>query len=163
MEALLRVGAAAAQHLEQVLVVNDSPVSSPDHGANLVPRPPGPEASMEDLIGWEEQAVGCSAGGRCACSLVWNAGTHFVHKTSAATSCRPSIQCNLRVCGPTSVRIATKRHKPVSIHLCVMCCGRKTCWGTPRRHVADLRSRTRTRPGTDLHPEKEERHALECR
>ena len=54
MEALLRVGAAAAQHLEQVLVVNDSPVSSPDHGANLVPRPPGPEASMEDLIGWEE-------------------------------------------------------------------------------------------------------------
>ena len=86
MEALLRVGAAAAQHLEQVLVVNDSPVSSPDHGANLVPRPPGPEASMEDLIGWEEQAVGCSAGGRCACSLVWNAGTHFVHKT-AGTGC----------------------------------------------------------------------------
>ena len=159
----MRVGAAAAQHLEQVLVVNDSPVSSPDHGANLVPRPPGPEASMEDLIGWEEQAVGCSAGGRCACSLVWNAGTHFVHKTSAATSCRPSIQCNLRVCGPTSVRIATKRHKLVSIYLCVMCCGRKTCWGTPRRHVADLRSRTRTRPGTDLRPEKEERHTLECR
>ena len=61
MEALLRVGAAAAQHLEQVLVVNDSPVSSPDHGANLVPRPPGPEASMEAMY---------HARGICICMLL---------------------------------------------------------------------------------------------
>ena len=78
MEALLRAGVAAAQHLEQVLIVDDTPASSSSHDANTALRQPGPQSSMEDLIAWEEGSVGCSDGGRCACALLWKKGTHFV-------------------------------------------------------------------------------------
>ena len=74
----MRAGVAAAQHLEQVLIVDDTPASSSSHDANAARRQPGPQSSMEDLIAWEEDSVGCSDGGRCACALLWKKGTHFV-------------------------------------------------------------------------------------
>ena len=74
----MRAGVAAAQHLEQVLIVDDTPASSSSHDANAAWRQPGPQSSMEDLIAWEEGSVGCSDGGRCACALLWKKGTHFV-------------------------------------------------------------------------------------
>ena len=66
MEALLRASVATTQHLEQVLIVDDTPASSSSHDANAARRQPGPQSSMEDLIAWEEGSVGCLDGGRCA-------------------------------------------------------------------------------------------------
>ena len=79
-----------AQHLEQVLILDDTPASNSSHGANAAQRQPSPQASLDDLIVWEEVSNGCLDEGRCACALLWEVGTHFVHQTSIATSSKPS-------------------------------------------------------------------------